>query len=251
MQILLVLLGSSTEVVSLSLRHHFINLTIHPTDEVLLTPFRTQNVPPPMSSYQLKTSLSTLFTDTPSAQTPVHISLSPLNDLLASVWQDGRISVWSLNTRIGPGKEKVMDPTLVWTAGLRDGEKFWRQVSVSDMTGGEKRTVRVTLLGSEGGFDHVTVHEISIADARDDKPERDECFLVKMTGVNGRLIASYVHLPLVWQDIKGEIFEGRVTFGLVSSFFFDISASGLHARNYFATLCLSRALLLGDALRGG
>ncbi|KAG8220454.1 IKI3 family-domain-containing protein [Butyriboletus roseoflavus] len=180
---------------------------MHPTDEVLLTAFRTQNVPPPMSSYQLKTSLSISSADPPLARTPVHISLSPSNDLLASVWQSGHVSVWSLNTRIGPGKEKAMDPMLVWTAGLHDGEMFWRQVSVSDLTGGGKRTVRVTLLGSERGSDHVAVHEIPIADASDDKPERDECFLVKMPGANGRLIASYVHLLPVWQDTNGEIFE--------------------------------------------
>ncbi|KAH0829047.1 hypothetical protein J3R83DRAFT_2503 [Lanmaoa asiatica] len=140
-----------------------------------------------MSSYQLKTSQSTPSTDSPLAQTPVHISLSSSNDLMASLWQNGRVSVWSLNTRIGPGKENMMDPVLVWRADLRDGEKFWRQVSVSDLTRGGKCTVRVTLLGSESGYDHVTIHEISIADASDDKPEREECFLVKMPGANGRL----------------------------------------------------------------
>lgn len=102
----------------------------------------------------------------------------------------------------------VMDPTLVWTIGLRDGEKFWRSVSVSDMTGGGKRTMRVTLLGSERGSDHVAIHEISIADASDDKPEREECFRVKMPGANGRVIASYVHSPPVWQDMNGEVSEG-------------------------------------------
>ncbi|KAF8554834.1 pol II transcription elongation factor [Imleria badia] len=175
-------------------------------DDVLLTPFRTQNVPPPMSSYQLKTSLSTPSAHIPSAQTPVHIALSPTNDLLASVWQNGRVSVWSLNTRIGPGKEKVMDPALIWTSGLCDGEKFWRQVTVSDVTEGGKRTVRVALLGSENGSDHVAVHEISISDASDDKPERER-FLVKMPEANGRLIASYIPLPPLWQDIDGEISE--------------------------------------------
>jgi elongator complex protein 1 len=172
-----------------------------------------------MSSYQLKTSLSTPSADTPSAQTPVHIALSPCNDLLASVWQNGRIIVWSLNTRIGPGKEMVMDPAVIWTAGLCDGEKFWRQMSVSDLTEGGKRTVRVILLGSERGSDRVAIHETSIADAGSDKTERDERFLVKMPGANGRLIASSIHLPPMWQDVNGEISEGRVTLGLVYSCF--------------------------------
>lgn len=109
-----------------------------------------------------------------------------------------------------------MDPTLIWTADLHDGEKFWRQVSVSDLTEGGKRTVRVTLLGSEGGSDHVTVHEIPIADT---SGEKGECFSVKMPGANGRLTASYNHLPPIWQDFNGELFEGRVTLELVNSCF--------------------------------
>ncbi|KAG9312244.1 IKI3 family-domain-containing protein [Chiua virens] len=125
-------------------------------DEVLLTPFRTQNVPPPMSTHQLKTSVSGSSGDCSKlSRTPVHISLSPCNDLLAAVWQNGRVSVWSLRTRIGPGKGKAMDPTLVWTAGSGEKEKFWRQVSVTDLTSNGKHTVLVVLLGSEEHTDHV------------------------------------------------------------------------------------------------
>ncbi|KAG6382066.1 pol II transcription elongation factor [Boletus reticuloceps] len=176
-------------------------------DEVLLTPFRTQNVPPPLSSYQLKTSPATPSIDTSPAKTPVHIALSPFNDFLASVWQNGRVSVWSLNTRIGPRKEKIMNPALIWTAGVGDGEKVWRQVSVSDLTKGGKCAVRVALLGSERGSDHVEIHDVSFADASDDKPESEERSLVKMPGANGRLISSYVRLPPFWQDMNGEISE--------------------------------------------
>ena len=206
----MLLLGSSTEVVFLSFSHNSINLSIRSTDEVLLTPFRSQNVPPPMSSYQLKTSLSPSSADTPLSRTPVHIALSLSNDLLASVWQNGRMSVWSLNTRIGPGKGKVMDPTLVWTAGPCDGEQFWRQVTVSDLTEGGKRIMRVALLGSQGGYDLLAIHEIEIASAGDDKPAKKESFLVKMPGVNGRLITSYIHLLPIWQGTNGEIYEGWV-----------------------------------------
>ncbi|KAF8132053.1 pol II transcription elongation factor [Boletus edulis] len=151
-------------------------------DEVLLTPFRTQNVPPPLSSYQLKTSPATPSIDTSPAETP-------FNDLLASVWQNGRVSVWSLNTRIGPRKEKIMDPALIWTAGVGNGEKVWRQVSVSDLTKDGKCA------------------EVSFADAYDDKPESEERWVVKIPGANGRLISSYVRLPPFWQDMNGEISE--------------------------------------------
>jgi len=112
-----------------------------------------------------------------------------------------------------------MNPALIWTADLCDGERFWRQVSVSDLVEGGKRSVKVILLGSEGGFDHVAIHEISITDASGDKYERVERFFVRMPGANGRLIAGYIHPTPFWQDINGEIFEGRVTLQLVSPFF--------------------------------
>lgn len=223
-------------------------MLIHPTDEVLLTPFRTQNVPPPMSSYQLKTSTSTSSLDISSSQTPVHISLAPSSDHLAALWQNGRVSVWSLNTRIGSGKGKAMDPTLIWTTGLL-GEKFWRQVSVPDLTKREKRTVSVVLLGSEGGSDHVMIYDIPVDDATNDKTERGECFLVKMPRANGRLTASYNDLLPVWQGLDGELYEGRITPELVY-LISDIAASESRTRHCFATMCLPRVLLLGEMLCG-
>lgn len=111
-----------------------------------------------------------------------------------------------------------MDPTLIWTGNLRDGE-ILRQISVSDLTEGGKRLVRVISLGSEGGSDHVAIHEFPVGDASDDKTERGGFFLVKMPGINGRLAASHDHLPPVWQDLDGELFEGRVALELVHAFF--------------------------------
>lgn len=58
-------------------------------DKLLVTPFRSQNVPPPMSAYTI--SLPAV---------PVHVSVSSDEDALAVVFGDGRIQVWDLNTRI-------------------------------------------------------------------------------------------------------------------------------------------------------
>ncbi|KIJ66069.1 hypothetical protein HYDPIDRAFT_174791 [Hydnomerulius pinastri MD-312] len=200
-------------------------------DQVLLTPFRTQNVPPPMSSCQLLMSASCAAADSstssPSNQTsswkctPAHISLSASGDLVAAVWEHGRVAVWSLHTRLGPGKEKVMDPSLIWTADLGTEHNFWRQVTVSVLDDDENRIVRVVILGSaEGGVDQSDVRAIRFASASEHSPTSEESWTVKMPGQNGRLVASYDYLTPFWQAPDGEIFEGlgtRLFIGLSSS----------------------------------
>ncbi|KAF9237879.1 pol II transcription elongation factor [Melanogaster broomeanus] len=189
-----------------------VNSSVLSTDQVLLTPFRTQNVPPPMSSS------SSSNQRTPHTQTPVHVSLSPSNDLLAIIWQRGCVAVWSLRTRIGPGKGKVMNPLLIWTTNLGDGDglKLWRQVTVSRLAEDEKSMMRVTVLGSgEGGIDQANIHEIRFDPASEQKPESEESWIIKMPGSDGRLVSSYDYLPPFWQAFDGEIFEdSRLFVGL-------------------------------------
>lgn len=93
---------------------------------LLLTPFRTQNTPPPMSSYHL-----TL----PS--TPVHACLSSWDDTAAAVFANGHVSVWKLNTRLpGPkgsklrGGGKVAEPVMDLERKVGDGERVFRNLAL-------------------------------------------------------------------------------------------------------------------------
>ncbi|WVO15396.1 hypothetical protein L204_103054 [Cryptococcus depauperatus] len=92
---------------------------------LLVTPFRTQNTPPPMSSYQL-----TL----PS--TPVHACLSDWEDKAAAVFSDGEIIVWKLNTRLpGPkgsrlrGGGRVAEPEVVLRTKI-GGSRVMRNIAL-------------------------------------------------------------------------------------------------------------------------
>ncbi|RSH95270.1 hypothetical protein EHS25_000356 [Saitozyma podzolica] len=83
-------------------------------DRLLITPFRTQNTPPPMSSCTISL---------PS--TPVHVSVSNDEDALAVLLRDGRVQLWDLHTRLpGPkgsklrGGGKVAEPVLRWEKRL-------------------------------------------------------------------------------------------------------------------------------------
>jgi hypothetical protein len=92
------------------------------TEKLLLTPFRSQNVPPPMSAYHI---------DLPSV--PVHISFSPIDDDLGILLNDGKYLVYKLNTRIptagARGGGAISRPIQSGQGVLKsDSTTEWRQV---------------------------------------------------------------------------------------------------------------------------
>lgn len=98
------------------------------SDRLLITPFRTQNTPPPMSSYTISL---------PS--TPVHVSVSDEEDALAVLLRDGRVQLWDLHTRLpGPkgsklrGGGKVAEPVLRWEKRLEMEGKVVKQVAMGE-----------------------------------------------------------------------------------------------------------------------
>ena len=65
--------------------------------DILLTSFRYQNVPPPMSSLTFSDSLG---------QTPVHIAFSHTQDTMAALMPDGAINIW--NWTLGNCNQKTV-----------------------------------------------------------------------------------------------------------------------------------------------
>ncbi|KAG2136870.1 pol II transcription elongation factor [Suillus cothurnatus] len=179
--------------------------------KILLTPFRTQNIPPPMSSHQLQ------LTNTPTdesrgdlflSQVPPHISLSQSHDLLAAVWQEGHIMIWALQTRIKPGGGAAMNPILIWSANVPE-LYYCRQVLVSPrMMTDEHRTISTAILGSDVSgndriviydFEHVTLPLKSISATRSRT--------ISLQQKNGRLVPHEVPGHLTWQAPDGSIFQ--------------------------------------------
>jgi elongator complex protein 1 len=85
-------------------------------ENLLITPFRTQNTPPPMASYTI-----------PLPSTPIHVAMSNTTDSLSILYRNGLVQVWDLNTRVPDrkgsklrGGGKVAEPKLAWeqTASL-------------------------------------------------------------------------------------------------------------------------------------
>ncbi|KIR40475.1 elongator complex protein 1 [Cryptococcus deuterogattii Ram5] len=111
----------------LPMPHDTASVAVIDGTRLLLTPFRTQNTPPPMSSYHL-----TL----PS--TPVHACLSNWDDTAAAVFANGHVIVWKLNTRLpGPkgsklrGGGQVAEPVMDFERRkVGDGGRVFRNLAL-------------------------------------------------------------------------------------------------------------------------
>lgn len=152
---------------------------------ILLTPFRSQNVPPPMSSFTLVL---------PSVRAPVHASFSTTSDTVALLWESGLVQVWHLRTRLGPGPGKIMNPVKLGTGSVSIG--LARRVSVSAAVDGK---ITLVILGSREN-NILTYAEIT-DDVFDVKNE------VSLHGFGGTISDAVID---IWQDSIGQVFRGML-----------------------------------------
>ncbi|KAF7294045.1 polymerase II transcription elongation factor [Mycena kentingensis (nom. inval.)] len=155
--------------------------------KILLTPFRSQNVPPPMSSHQLALAA----TPAASTRTPIHIALSPSTETLGILWESGYVEFWDLKTRISPGPGKIMDPTRMFsgTFGARQ-----RQIAIPpDAVEGT-----AYLLGSgANGQDVITIVQTSGSTSK----------TIPLPSQNGRLLTQTTESgSVIWQAADGGLF---------------------------------------------
>ncbi|KAI9454947.1 IkappaB kinase complex IKAP component [Russula earlei] len=165
---LLVLLTTKTHVISYSFRWETSTATARaPNDtgtvavidgsSILLTPFRMQNIPPPMSSHRLTLRRSPLA-PARTLSTPCYVRFSPTEDILAALWETGYLEVWNLHTRLEFGRGPVMAPERIWCGSL-EGARF-REISVC-MNAGQNTVTLIAALGYESnGVDLLQVLEI-------------------------------------------------------------------------------------------
>lgn len=167
-----------------------------PIANILLTPFRVQNVPPPMSSCQLAPSSSALPPSIERSRTPIHASFSLLSDTLAVLWESGYIEIWSLKTRLEGGRGKIMDPSQVWSGFVNcplAREHKQLLLSSSDASG-TWSTLTVLSSGRENDI-------ISIVDL--DNYDSIRTSVVELPHCNCRLIATDTETMV--QGPNGEI----------------------------------------------
>ncbi|KAF8633329.1 hypothetical protein AX17_004501 [Amanita inopinata Kibby_2008] len=165
---------------------------------ILLTPFRTQNVPPPMSSHQLH--LNPDLSAVPivcKSLTPMHVSFSSEGNSLVILWESGYVECWNLRTRLGPGPEKVMDPIKTCSGVIDDSIHNWRQVAIQNLGTFMKASIIVSL-GTSKGNDIISVAEIVDDGIRLSRKR-------ELATTNNRLIC--LHPIVAVQDDRGGILE--------------------------------------------
>ncbi|CAL1711610.1 unnamed protein product [Somion occarium] len=168
---------------------------------ILLTPFRPQNVPPPMSAYQL--ALSSSSSSSGSSKTshtvPIHVSFSPRKDVLTVLQESGYLEVIDLHTRLGPGRGKVMDHAHLWAGAVavNDSSTAYRQVIQWAQECDASDIIRLAALGSDTN-DFISV--LTLAGS-----EVNERYDVGLPERNGRLL--YTDQSLSWQGPDGQIYD--------------------------------------------
>jgi elongator complex protein 1 len=163
-----------------------------------------------MSSHQLPLNTPADASSRPSLSlVPSHVTLSKSHDLLGAVWQEGRVMLWALQTRITPGRGTVMNPILIWSASL-PRECQCRQVLVSSKGDDEEHmTISVAILGSDvGGNDQIFIHDFERVTLPLKQVSETSTRNVSLQQKNGRLIPHEIPEHLAWQAPDGSIFQG-------------------------------------------
>ncbi|KAI0919135.1 hypothetical protein AcV5_002129 [Taiwanofungus camphoratus] len=218
---------------------------------ILLTPFRTQNVPPPMSSYVLPVSAPSLAQSSMDAlktsrtSVPVHAAFSTSRDILALLWEPGFIELVDLHTRLGPGHGKVMNPERIWVGRIdsddeRTDTRCYRQIIVWNLAvtgarseiGDVAEVIRLAVLSTDPS--EAKNDMISIVSVRANRVQ--ERYEVQMPSRNGRIVPA--DEGITWQAADGELFT------------IDTTNRSLVADAQFTEFCFSALHHLGSRAAG-
>ncbi|KDQ06369.1 hypothetical protein BOTBODRAFT_622525 [Botryobasidium botryosum FD-172 SS1] len=169
---------------------------------VHLTPFRLQNIPPPMFSYKID------FPSAPSSEmaVPIHVSFASGADVLAALYHKARVILWSLGTRGEGVGGKIAKPSLMWD-GICSQVVRAKQVSLWIGSGGN--AWRIAVLGKRSDSEYevveiIQMHEGSTGSNVLDLPISQKSRLVKSEGDGIFLV-----------DDNGQLVRLRVDDGLV------------------------------------
>ena len=130
----------------------------------------------------------------PSVRAPLHASFSPTNDTIAFLWENGLVQVWNLQTRLGPGPGKIMNPVKVGEGTV--SVSLARRINVSAVVDGK---VTLAILGSREN-DVLVYAEVGNGIF---EPKNE----VDLPGLDGTIPDATID---VWQGSAGQVFRGLV-----------------------------------------
>lgn len=164
------------------------------TAEVLLTPFRFQNVPPPMSSFQL--SLAHEY----SARTPIHVAFSSNKHVLGALRHEGHMELWNVQPRLEMRSDKPFDLISIWHGSNDQLGKasIPRQLCVWSLCSSDN-DYRLACLASDETNDVIYSVDVNAS--------ADFWSRLSMPGQGGRLLHSLS--DIFWQASDGQIHRSK------------------------------------------
>ncbi|KAL1687873.1 IKI3 family-domain-containing protein [Schizophyllum commune] len=150
--------------------------------QLLLTPFRIQNVPPPMSSHKLALQ--------PALGPPVHVAFGHIGDVVGVLYANGLVEFWDLHTRTTVGRGKPMVPERIASYEVKGGQD-WRQIAIVQ----DGASTTVCCLGTaKDGKDILVLSDLKGQTHRAVAPGR-----------YGRLLSS--GSAATWQAADGKLYD--------------------------------------------
>ncbi|KAL1741747.1 IKI3 family-domain-containing protein [Schizophyllum fasciatum] len=154
--------------------------------QLLLTPFRIQNVPPPMASHTLALNSG--------LGPPVDIAFGHAGDVVGVLYANGLVELWDLHTRRSVGRGKPMQPEKI-SSGEIGGASIWRQIGILQDSVAEDTSSIVYCLGTtEDGADIVASSDL-----------KGQTRSVIAPGSSGRLLSS--GRAVTWQAQDGGLYS--------------------------------------------
>jgi elongator complex protein 1 len=168
----------------------------HILGNLLITPFRLQNVPPPSAAHTLQLS--------EQATPPIHLAISSSGERLVSLQRDlsarqaNTLCLWQLNPRRIPGRGKILNPKLSSSHSASVSRPY--QVLITECTDDD---LLVSVLGyNSGGGGSVIIYRVTNSAWTEE--------LSMACEANGRLMQSGDRDSiLVWQSKEGGLFNGK------------------------------------------
>ncbi|TDL16914.1 IkappaB kinase complex, IKAP component [Rickenella mellea] len=168
--------------------------------DLLLTPFRTQNVPPPMYSCKISLAhVSNSQTSLIDGRAPVHVALSPSDDALCVLRHSGRLEIWDVQGPMDSRKPNAFSPVKICEGSVNfDQWQYTAEQLGLWPLDTSKTSYRIACLFSSTITDTVIISDF--IDGVESEMRR-----VDMASNCGRLVAS--DREVFWQSDRGQIFH--------------------------------------------
>jgi elongator complex protein 1 len=157
-----------------------------------------------MSSLQLSLAPSASRLSKSASRIPIAYCFTANSDTLGILWEEGLVEIWKLNTRLGPGRGKALDPKGIssWTVELEHIKDLrFRQIMLVDSESSPGSILVVIAGSSSSGNDTLMVSTF-------DGEKIHGTVSTELSSRNTKLLGLGLNDVVVWQGVDGDVCQG-------------------------------------------